>query len=258
MAQKASDLIIPKLDELTKQFNEFSVLMTTQFVQVHEELNALKEKMAAAPKKTTTRSGTSKVSQTVSPAGKKSYNNKMIWWKDMFAAHYDQFVQELFTPELESDGFIAEAEEAMQDAKSKDKVGEARYKAMADYIWKTKIKPEDGFTKFRDAVFQKFEKQKNSSGDGEEATAEDNDDDSKATADAAEPDNDANNNVDDGDAADHEDEESPPLKAAPKKGVKAASTPAKAPAKPAAKGPAKTAAKGTTKASAKGAAKSKK
>lgn len=181
----------------------------------------------------------------------------MLWWKDAFAAHYDQFVKELFTEELESDGFIAEAEEAMQDAKNKDKVGEARYKAMADYIWKTMIKV-DGNKKFRDAVFKKFEDQKNSGGDGEEATAEDGENDSKA-ADAAEPEGEtANDNADadgeDGDAAEPEEEPAP--KPTPKKGTKAAATPAKAPAKPAAKTPAKAStAKGTTKAPAKGAAK---
>lgn len=257
MAQtaKASDLIIPKLDELTKQFNEFSLSMVTQFAQVHEELNALKEKLAAAPKKPSTRTGASKTTQAVSPTGKKTYSNKMIWWKDMFAAHYEQFVKELFTTELESDGFIAEAEEAMQDPKNKDKVGEARYKAMADYIWKTKIK-EDGCKKFRDAVFKKFEDQKNSGGDGEEATAEDNDGDAKPAVEAAEPESEtANDNAeaDEGDG-DAEEEAPPPKAAAPKKGAKAAATPAKTPAKPTTKGPAKGATKVTTKAPAKGAA----
>lgn len=259
---KASDLILPKLDDVNKKLEALNLLMVTQFAQVHEELEAMKEKLAAAPKKPSTRSGTSKATQQVSPSGKKPYTNKMLWWKDMFAAHYDQFVLELFTPELESDGFIAEAEAAMQDAKNKDKVGEARYKAMADYIWKTKIK-EDGCKKFKDAVFKKFDNQKGSS-DGEEATKESTNDDAKTDDkvpnDAEqESDNaatDAEEAGDDGDSNAEGDDDAAP-KAPAKKGAKAA-TPAKAPPKPAAKGPAKGAAKGATKNTTKTVTKAKK
>jgi hypothetical protein len=263
--QTNSATILVKVDELRKQFDDFARSMMAEFVRVHEELDSLKEKLAAAPKKTTTRSGTSKSSQTLSPAGKKPYNNKMLWWKDMFAANYDQFVQELFTPELESDGFIEEAEANLQDSKGKEKVGDARYKAIADYIWKQKIRP-DGFKKFKDAVMKKFEEQSNGGGDGEEATAEGNNDDESKVADVAEPEtNSVNDNAPDDDAdgdahedGDSDESETPPAKATPKKSSKTAATTAKAPAKPAAKGPAKTATKSTSKTSSKGPAKAKK
>lgn len=249
MTQKASELIIPKLDELTKQVNDLALSMVTQFALVHEELNAIKEKQAAAPKKASTRAGTSKTTQTLSPSGKKTYSNKMIWWKDMFASHYEQFVKELFTPELEADTFLTEAEEAMQDGKNKDKVGEAKYKAMADYIWKTKIKDE-GHKKFRDAVLKKFEDQKNNGGDAEEATAEDNDGDNNLPNDTTQNENPSVNDNEDGENVaepeDDDDSDTPAVKPTSKK-VKSVATPSKAPAKPVTKTPSKTVVKSNSK-----------
>jgi len=260
---KTSEVILAKVETLLKEQEQLKLTIIAQFTALNEEIVSVKEKLATAASKKGVRTGGSKATAAATPTGKKFYPNKFIWWKDMFAANYEQYKTELFTAELETDGIIAEAEAEMEKAKNKDKEGDARYKAMADYIWRTYLKTDDKKA-FKDLVFKKYEEYNNSIDGAVEATAESNDDAAETNV-ASPEDDDAPANDDapatDGDDADADgdaDDDAPTAKAKPaakgkvtpaKKApatkaaaVKAKSAAKAAPAKAATKGPAKTAA----------------
>lgn len=251
----ASERLLVEMQALTKQNEELHRLVIVQHTTIMSEFEALKEKVAnVSTKKAATRTGGARAASVPTPSGNKKYNNKMLWWKDTFSANFEQYSTEFFNEALESQDLLAEAEEALAaDAKNKDKEGTAKYKIMADYIWKNYLKTDkktDDKKAFREAVFKKFDDYNLESGSAVEATAETGDDAEPNVA--ATEDDDAPNDNADGDAdADADDDEEKPKKTAKAPPKKAAAP------KAAAKAPAK-AAKGATKApkaAAKGAAK---
>lgn len=259
---KTSEVLLTKIEILLKAQEELKLTMIAQNTALIEELASIKEKLATAASKKSVRTTGSKTAAASTPTGKKTYSNKMLWWKDMFAANFEQYKTELFTAELETDSIIAEAEAEMEKAKNKDKEGDARYKAMADYIWRTYLKTDEKKA-FKDLVFKKYEEYNNSIDGAVEATAESNDDAETNVATPEDDDAPANDDApatdgddaegDDAEGDDAAEEEVPKTKSVAK--GKAAAAPKKAAAKaaPAAKAaaPKKTsAAKGPAKAAA--------
>lgn len=245
----ASERLLVEIQALTKQNEELHRLVIVQHTTIMSEFEALKEKVAnVSTKKAATRTGGARTASVPTPSGNKKYNNKMLWWKDTFAANYEQYCTEFFNEALESQDLLAEAEADFNESKNKDKEGVAKYKIMADYIWKnylkTDKKSDDDKKAFRDAVFKKYDDYNLESGNAVEATAETGDDAEPNVA--ATEDDDAPNDNADGDAdADGDEEEKPkkpaakatPAKkaAAPKAATKAVAKGAKAAPKAAAK-----------------------
>lgn len=250
----ASERLLVEIQALHKLIEELTRSTTVQFATMMTEFEALKEKVAnVSTKKTTTRAGGARAASVPTPSGNKKYNNKMLWWKDTFAANYEQYCTEFFNEALESQDLLAEAEgDFNESSKNKDKEGVAKYKIMADYIWKnylkTDKKTDDDKKAFRDAVFKKYDDYNLESGNAVEATAE-NGDDAEPNV-AATEDDDAPNDNAEGDEDEEEKPKKTTAKAAPKKAAAAPKAAAKAPVKTAAKGT-----KAAPKAAAKGAAK---
>jgi len=229
--QSASEILMVKVDTNTKQIDELRITLIAQHTTLIEELATIKEKIAnATTKKTASRAGSKSV-PSKTPTGKRMYGNKMIWWKDMFSAHYDQYCDELFTEELNTSEVLGEAEAEMQKPKNKDKEGAVRYKAMADYIWKNYLKT-DTHKEFKKLVFDKYDEYHDDVDTTPEAKKETGDADNVAVAESEDAPTDED--VDE-DEDEDEDEKPAPKKAAAKKPA------AKKPAakKPAAKKPAK-------------------
>jgi len=253
----ASERLLVEIQALTKQNEELHRLMIVQHTTIMSELEVIKEKVAnVSTKKAASRTGGARAASVPTPSGNKKYNNKMLWWKDTFAANYEQYCTEFFNEALESQDLLAEAEADFNESKNKDKEGVAKYKIMADYIWKnylkTDKKTDDDKKAFRDAVFKKYDDYNLESGNAVEATAETGDDAEPNVA--ATEDDDAPNDNADGDADADDDEEEKPKKSAKATPVKKAAAPkaaAKAAPKAAAKGAAKPAAKGAAKPAAK-------
>jgi len=236
---KASELLIVKVDAITKQQEDLRVLMTAQYTALTEELATIQEKLANQEKKKPPSRAGSKSVPSKTPTGKRTYGNKMIWWKDMFATHYDQYSEELFTEELNTAQVLAEAEAEMEKPKNKDKEGAVRYKAMADYIWRNYLKT-DTHKEFKALVFRKFEEYHDSADTTTEAKKED-DGDNVAAPESEDAPTEENDDEDDDDDNDQDEEEATPKKApakktTPKKAPAKKTTPKKAPAK---KAPAK-------------------
>lgn len=251
----ASERLLVEIQALTKQNEELHRLVIVQHTTIMSEFEALKEKVAnVSNKKAATRTGGTRAASVPTPSGNKRYSNKMLWWKDTFSANYEQYSTEFFNEALESQDLLAEAEADFNESKNKDKEGVAKYKIMADYIWKNYLKTDkktDDKKVFRDAVFKKFDDYNLESGSAVEATAETGDDAEPNVA-ATEDDDGPNDNTDgdadgDGDADDDD--------AKPKKPVAKAVPTKKAAPKTAAKAAPKAAAKGAAKSAAKGAAK---
>jgi len=223
--QSASEILMVKVDNNTKQIDELRITLIAQHTTLLEDLATIKEKLAnATTKKATSRTG-GKTVPSKTPTGKRMYGNKMIWWKDMFAAHYDQYCEELFTEELNTSEVLGEAEAEMQKPKNKDKEGAVRYKAMADYIWKNYLKT-DTHKEFKKIVFNKYDEYHDDADTTPEAKKETGDADNVAAAESEDA------PTEDGSGDEEEEEEV--KKPAPKKAA------AKKPAakKPAAKKPA--------------------
>jgi hypothetical protein len=231
-----------KVDAFTKRQDEMNVTMIAQYTTLLEELATIKEKMANMDKKKPTARSGSKAVPTKTPTGKRMYGNKMIWWKDMFSTHYEQYKEELFTEELDTSEVLGEAEAEMSKPKNKDKEGAVRYKAMADYIWKNYLKT-DTHKEFKDLVFRKYEEYHDTAESTPEAKTETNDADTVAAPESEEPSDDASADDEDED----DDEDAKPAKKDPAKKPAAKKPAAKKPAatkkatpakKPAAKKPA--------------------
>jgi hypothetical protein len=240
----ATQVLIAKAGEHTKEINELRLTMIANHTTLLEQLETIQQKLANQEKKKPATRGGTKAASATTPTGKRKYSNKMIWWKDMYAANAEQYNAELFTPELESDKILEEAEAEMQKTKNKDKEGEAKLKAMADHIWKNYLKV-DTHKAFKDAVLKKYDEY-NADTNSTEASpdADDNaepavpeSDDAPGDDDAPANDNTPSDADEDGDnGADDDEDTVAAKKPAPKKTATKAVPPKKAAA------PAKTAA----------------